>query len=150
MSREYADKRIREALRLAKGNATKARQQIVAWTNDDPKLLQALTKPHLTGIVAHAINRVVSRMESGADEPEEIPETPASLDMPPQTFGMEIMQALKESNAVFGHEGGLTPGRRQASQRHIDALKKMAAKSSSADGGGNGGKGAGKGKKTTR
>lgn len=141
MSREYADKRIREALRLAKGNATKARQQIVAWTNEDPKLLMALTKPHLTGIVAHAINRVVSRMESGLDEPEDIPETPAGLNMPPETFGMEIMQALKGSNAVFGHEGAGPARRPQASQRHIDALKKIAAKSPTTGG---------KGKKTDR
>lgn len=129
MSREYAEKRIREALRLAKGNATKARQQIVAWTNDDPKLLMALTKPHLTGIVAHAINRVITRMESGADEPEQIPDVPAPLNMPPETFGQEIMNALKNSGAVFGHEGGSGSGKRgQASQRHIDALNKIAKK----------------------
>ena len=91
MSREYADKRIREALRLAKGNVTKARQQIMAWTNEDPKLLQALTKPHLTGIAAHAINRVVSSMESGMDETDEVPDIPAPLNMPPETFGQEIM-----------------------------------------------------------
>lgn len=129
MSREYADKRIAEALRLSKGNATKARQQIIAWTNEDPKLLLALTKPHLTGIVAHAINRVVHRAETGADLPEDIPETPTPLDLPPETFGEEIMSALKNSNAVFGHEGGSTPGRRgQASQRHIDALRYIAGK----------------------
>lgn len=130
MSREYADKRIREALRLSKGNATKARQQIVAWVNEDPKLLLALTKPHLTGIVAHAINRVVSRIESGADEPEDIPDNPAPLNMPPETFGQEIMQILKSSNtAVFGHENAGTQGRRgQASQRHIDAMNKIAKK----------------------
>lgn len=132
MSREYAEKRIREALRLAKGNATKARQQIVAWTNEDPKLLMALTKPHLTGIVAHAINRVLTRIENGADEPEEIPETPAPLNMPPETFGQEIMQILKNSHTVtFGHESssGAPTGRRgQASQRHIDAMNKIAKK----------------------
>ena len=142
MSREYADKRIREALRLAKGNPTKARQQIMAWTNEDPKLLQALAKPHLTGIVAHVINRVASRIESGAGEPEDIPDTPATLDMPPETFGQEIMQILKSSNtAVFGHETSGISGRRgQASQRHIDAMKRIAGKNPQT----------GKGKKTDR
>ena len=130
MSREYAEKRIREALRLAKGNVTKARQQIVAWTNEDPKLLMALTRPHLTGIVAHAINRVLTRIENGTDDPEEIPETPAPLNMPPETFGQEIMQILKNSHtATFGHESGVPAGRRgQASQRHIDAMNKIAKK----------------------
>ena len=132
MSREYAENRIREALRLAKGNATKARQQIVAWTNEDPKLLMALTKPHLTGIVAHAINRVLTRIESGAGEPEDIPETPTTLDMPPETFGQEIMQILKNSHTVtFGHEsssGAPAAHRGQASQRHIDAMNKIAKK----------------------
>ena len=64
MSREYAEKRIKDALKQARGNATKARQQIIAWTNEDPKLLQALAQPHLTGIVAHAINRVIYKQET--------------------------------------------------------------------------------------
>ena len=69
MSREYAEKRIKEALHLTRGNIAKARQQVIAWTHDDMKLLHALTKPHMTGIVAHAVGRVAS----GKTDPQEVP-----------------------------------------------------------------------------
>ncbi len=130
MSREYAEKRIKEALAHAKGNATKARQQIIAWTNEDPKLLQALAQPHLTGIVAHAISRVV-HMQEVEEVEHDIPDAPQSLDMAPDTFGKEILRALASDNtAMFGRDTGAVPvGRKQASQSHIDALKQIASKS---------------------
>ncbi len=130
MSREYAEKRIREALNMAKGTTTKARQQIIAWTNEDPKLLQALAQPHLTGIVAHAVSRVVHRQD--VDEHEvDVPDMPQALNMAPDTFGKEILKALaSESTVLFGRDSGPGPSRRkQASQSHIDALKQIASKS---------------------
>lgn len=129
MSREYAEKRIREALKQAKGSATKARQLIIGWCNEDTKLLQALAKPHLTGIVAHAVDRVVYR-QSVEDEPEEIPATPRALNMEPDTFGKEILKVLQSSNTPrFGSESDAPPSRRpKASQSHIDAMKKIAKK----------------------
>jgi hypothetical protein len=127
MSREYAEKRIKEALKLVKGNATKARQQIIAWTSQDARLLQALAKPHLTGIVAHAVNHVI--YHQGMEE-EEIPAEPQSLEMEPDTFGKEILKALQSSDtARFGRESAAPPVRRpKASQSHIDALKKIAGR----------------------
>ncbi|QQG37235.1 MAG: hypothetical protein HYS17_05595 [Micavibrio aeruginosavorus] len=132
MSREYAEKRILEALTMSKGNSTKARQQVIAWCSQDHKLLQALAQPHLTGIVAHAISRVVYKQETVENE-DDIPETPQSLDMAPDTFGKEILKALSSDNAVlFGRDTGAAPVRRkQASQSHIDALRQMASKSKS-------------------
>lgn len=134
MSLEYAEKRIREALKKAKGNPTKARQQIIAWINDDPKLLQALARPHLTGIVAHAVNRVIYR-EGLEAEQEDIPLSPKKLDMPPATFGQEILKALQSNNTPqFGREAAVPPVRRkQASQEHIDALRRLARKNESDD-----------------
>ena len=93
MSRDYAESRIREALKLTKGNPTKARQQVIAWAVEDQRLLLGLTQPHLTGVVAHAINRVIYR-EGLEQEPEEILPTPKSLDMGPETFGKQILNAL--------------------------------------------------------
>ena len=130
MSREYAEKRIKEALTIAKGNATKARQQVIAWTNEDPKLLQALAQPHLTGIVAHAVSRVIYRQEVEEIEAE-VPDVPQTLDMAPDTFGKEILKALaSENTAMFGRDNGAVTGRRKpASQSHIDAMKQIASKS---------------------
>ncbi|AGH98337.1 hypothetical protein [Micavibrio aeruginosavorus] len=136
MSREYAESRIREALRLSRGNATKARQQVIAWSYEDPRLLMALAQPHLTGIVAHAVNRVVEHPE-GAIIDEDIPATPRTLDMAPDTFGKEILKALSGAGtAIFGHESGspaLSGRRKKASQSHIDALKKLAGRTPPAD-----------------
>ncbi len=50
MSRDYAESRIREALKLTKGNPTKARQQVIAWAVEDQRLLLGLTQPHLTAL----------------------------------------------------------------------------------------------------
>jgi hypothetical protein len=129
MSREYAESRIREALKLCRGNATRARQQIIAWTFEDAKLLQALARPHLSGIVAHAVSRVLSK--GAADEAEEPPPTPPAIDMSPSSFGKEILAALTSKNtAMFGHEGEVPPAKKtQASQSHINALKAMSDKS---------------------
>ena len=130
MSLEYAENRIREALKLSKGNPTKARQRVIAWTFEDPKLLQALARPHLSGIVAHAINRVIYKQGL---EPQEVPEEPEKLNMAPETFGQEILAALQSGNTPrFGQESGASTGRRRpASKSHIDALKQMAAQSKS-------------------
>ena len=129
MSREYAEKRIREALELCKGNPTRARQQVIAWTFEDPKLLQALAQPHLTGIVAHAVGRVINMGDEDEGETG-APEMPRALDMTPDTFGKEILSILQSQNtATFGREGAAPPVRRkQASQRHVDALKQIAKK----------------------
>jgi hypothetical protein len=58
------------------------------------------------------------------------PRCRAGLDMPPDTFGREILKALASDNtAMFGRDTGAAPvGRRQASQSHIDALKQIASK----------------------
>ena len=134
MSREYAESRIREALKLSKGNATKARQQIIAWTFEDARLLQALSRPHLMGIVAHAVNRVIYHLEDD-HETAEVPDSPETLNMGPETFGREILRALSSTNtAVFGREDSApSTGRKQASQSHIDALKSMASKKKKRD-----------------
>lgn len=133
MSREYVESRIREALKQHKGNTTKTRQQIAAWAAQDQRLLMGLAKPHLTGIIAHAISRVVSRLDH--DEEDYVPDMPQSLDMAPDTFGKEILKALSSQNtAVFGKETSAPPsGRKQASQSHIDALKNIASKKKKTD-----------------
>lgn len=130
MSREYAENRIREALRLARGNTTKARQQIMAWAGEDQRLLMGLVRPHLTGIIAYAISRVLRHQETEDEEPE-LSALPQTLNLPPDAFGKEILSALSSHDTpVFGHESNApSPHRKKASQSHIDALKAMARRS---------------------
>lgn len=127
MSLEYAERRIKEALKLAKGNATRARQQVIAWTYEDAKLLHALTQNHLTGIVAYHIDRV--QTGRGA-KLKDIPAKPKkAAKSKGDEFGMEILKAVVNSGEVFGLESNAAPRKRgQASQQHIDALRQMASK----------------------
>ncbi len=131
MSLEYADKRVVEALKLMDGNQAKARQQIIAWALSDAKLLQALTKHHLKGIVAYHVERVAS---GRSVKPQTTPSKPKKATaQPDDAFGMEILKAVaNSSSAVFGLEGYSSPPRRgQASQQHINAIKQMAERSKS-------------------
>jgi len=137
MSLQYAEERIKEAIKLhGKNNPTKIRQQIIVWSQQDPKLLQAIAKPHLTGIVAYQVDRVLSgrsekARKAGVTPAREAPPTPSADD----SFGMEIMKAVAgNSGAVFGLEGGDAPRKSgQVSKQHIDALRMMAAKNKSKD-----------------
>ncbi|PZQ48908.1 MAG: hypothetical protein DI551_00840 [Micavibrio aeruginosavorus] len=128
MNRDYAERRIREALKTSGGNATTARQKVINWAIEDPRLLQELVAPHLTGIVAHAVNRVMTAKEKPAPIKE-----PAAAKVPPSAksdpFGMEILKAIALGNpAQFGQESGVSMKKQPASQRHIDAIRQMVSK----------------------
>lgn len=128
MSREYAERRIKEAIKKAGGNAERAKQQVIAWTFEDAKLLHALAKPHLTGIVAYNIERIMS---GRADAIEEVPTKPEPLGMKGEEFGVEILKAVAGPNVpLFGQEGNAPPMKRgRASKQHIDAIRHLASKS---------------------
>lgn len=126
MNRDYAERRIKEALKASGGNAAKARQQIIAWAADDAKLMHELVAPHITGIVAHAVNRVMTMKE------KPVPATPAKVSAKggkEDVFGMEILKAIALGNpAQFGQESGVPIRKQAASQRHIDAIRQMVSK----------------------
>ena len=132
MSLEYAERRIKEALKLAHGNQTRARQQIIAWAQEDTRLLHALAKPHLSGIVAYNIDRVASGRAAAAKvSPQATQKSTTSQGKTNEDrFGMELLKAVASSSAdIFGLEHNVPLGRRgQASQNHIDAIRAMAAK----------------------
>ncbi|MEM9470019.1 MAG: hypothetical protein AAF988_07630 [Pseudomonadota bacterium] len=131
MSREYAIQKIKAALDLTNGNETKARQQIINWCAEDTKLLAALTKPHMTGIVAHAVGRVAS----GKTDPQEVVPTPEqkALSDKEGSFGFEILKTVAGGGTnQFGQENYGRPMKRQgASQQHIDAIRQIVEKSQS-------------------
>jgi hypothetical protein len=132
MSLEYAEMRIKEALKLTKGNQMKAQQQIIAWIYEDAKLLHALAKPHLSGIVAYNVERVASGRAAATKKPVPPAEENASAKKAakPEQFGLEILKAAAGNPAIFGLEDlGVPQKRGAASQRHVDAIKAIAAKS---------------------
>lgn len=133
MSLEYAENRIKEALKLCGGNQIKARQQVIAWTFEDAKLLHALAKPHLSGIVAYNIERVASGRADTARAKNATAQKAESPAPKPQAreeaFGIELLKAIAGSSQMFGLEDAGAPRKRQpVSQKHIDAIKAMAAR----------------------
>lgn len=124
MSNEYAENKIKDALKLCNGNMRLARQQIVALAREDMYLLRALVRPHLDGIVAYQVERVAS---GRAEKEEDHPEFPLSkID---DDFGMKLLRAaVSDDVRVFGRDNMLQPRKRKiASKQHIDAIHKMAS-----------------------
>lgn len=126
MSWNYARYAVSEALKKAKGSATRAQTLLTEAALKDNRLLVELAQPHLKGIVAHAVSRV---MHEQTAPPEDPPDSPTAIDMPLDTFGRELLGALKGRNTPrFGQEDAAPPtGHKPASRAHIDAIKKMAA-----------------------
>lgn len=128
MSRDYSIQKIKEALHATRGNEMKARQQIVAAAMQDPKLLKELVKPHMVGIVAHAVGRV----KSGKTDPENVPLPHHKAELDKEgSFGMDILRTIAGGDtAQFGQESYGRPVSKQgASQQHIDAIQAMINKS---------------------
>ncbi len=125
---DYAERYIRDALKMYKGNALKTRKQLIAWAMEDARLMQELVKPHLNGIVAYNIERVASGRSEKAKSLEPLAEKVKGKSGA-EKFGMEILKAVVADNAtVFGFED--QPSRRKgASKDHVDAIKKLASKS---------------------
>lgn len=125
MSREYSIVKIKEVLHATRGNAVKARQMVIAQAMEDPKLLKELVKPHMVGIVAHAVNRVVS----GKTEPAPIAQ--AQTQEEDDSFGMDILKTIAGGDtAQFGQESYGRPMKKQGvSKAHIEAIREMIRKS---------------------
>ena len=127
MTKDYVHNRIKEAMRLHKGNTYKARQQIIAWTYEDPKLLHSLARPHLTGIVSYAIDRYQRRV----DEDDSGNEFESVLDQQPgEDFGKEILKSMVTGKPdIFGEEPtGYQRTHSKASKKHQDIMRLLAQK----------------------
>lgn len=137
MAQSYLQKCILQALAKAKGNETRARAMIAAQALEDGELLLALAKPHLSGIVAHAVGRQAIQQKAKKErDMEEIPPLPKAAVKSTKTkkendFGLDLLKALGGANVPkFGVEDAAPRvAKKQASQQHVNALKLMAAKS---------------------
>lgn len=134
MSLQYAETKIREALALANGNKTKAQHIVNIMAQKDVKLLYALTKNHMSGIVAFHIDRVLSGKSavapSSSSNVRAAPVAKPRTSVKTNQFGVDVLKASTGPNAeVFGFDSGAPTGRRaQASKNHVDAIKLIAAR----------------------
>ncbi len=131
MVQTYLENRIAEALKKAKGNQTRARQNLASMAIEDDQLLLALTKPHLGAIVAHAIGHYAdSAKKKKSAKEDDLPPVPkpAKNDA---GFGVDLLKALGGQNVPkFGKEDAAPRiGKVKASDQHVSALKLMASKS---------------------
>ncbi|MDE1151121.1 MAG: hypothetical protein PW788_01170 [Micavibrio sp.] len=129
MSREYAMSRVRDALEKADGNHMKAQRLLLAMIEKDQTLLIGLVAPHLQSIITHAITH--ADKPDGAKKSAMRPKKLSVSERDTGEFGRELLQSLKGGRPEFGQaeeRGAVTrPG--QASQKHIDTMRALAAKS---------------------
>jgi hypothetical protein len=127
MSWDYARRNILEALKKSKGSATRAQALVADAAMKDNRLLVELAQPHLKGIIAHAVARVIHEQTS---PPEEHPDQPSMIDMSLDTFGRELLGALSGRNTPkFAQEDAAPPtGHKAASKAHIDAINRIVKK----------------------
>ena len=122
---DLVEQKIAEALRKTGGNELRARQLIAATALDNPELLKALAKPHLTGITAHAISHVLrakkSSLQDGGSQSHQEEEG----------FGMDILKSFASGDAPqFGQEQYAAPTKRKGvSPSHIAAIQQIVQKS---------------------
>ena len=88
-----------------------------------------LVAPHLQSIITHAINHVGT--PEGVKKSAAVPKKVVVSDKTSSEFGKELLKGIKGSRPQFGQaedRGEVTrPGK--ASQKHIDTLMALAAKS---------------------
>ncbi len=125
MSKEYAEDKIRQALKTHGGNVALARKQVMLWSHDDAALMRAIAAPHLDGIIAYQVERVAS---GRAELEKRHPKAATKAKKEEENFGMNLLRAVAASDsAVFGMEDSTRPKRKTASKQHIDAIHKMAS-----------------------
>ena len=131
MANDYAQKRIQAALKDAKGNETRARNLLIEWALKDQMLLLALTQNHIKSIASHAIAQATSNTKDAQKETaQKINKKPATIDVPVESFGKDLLKALSGRDSVkFGMESAtgrpINTKKKKASQQHIDTLKKL-------------------------
>ena len=136
MSSSYVEKRLLEALSLSNGNLAKARKLIGEWCVQDQRLLYELSRPHMTGIIAHAMDRVVSHKFRSDAEKETAPATATRrVELPSsaigdEMFGKELLKNFAMGKPTkFAEESFSAPLKKtKASQSHIDAIRRLAKK----------------------
>jgi hypothetical protein len=133
MSDTYLESQVIEAFKKSKGNETKTRSLIAAQVIEDEQLLRAIVKPHLQGLIAHAVTRAMISISKKKIAKDDLPPLPkaSKLNKSQNEFGLDLLKALGDKNVPkFGKEGAAPPVKRKsASEDHVNTLKMLASKS---------------------
>lgn len=140
MSREFAMSRVKDALEKSDGNHLKAQRLLLQWVEKDHSLLIGLVTPHLQSIITYAINHAALPVTVQKTVPTaKAPSSQKAVSTKDAgEFGAAVLSSLKGGRTEgvgFGEapsRGGVSkPG--AASQKHIDAINKIAGATKSTD-----------------
>lgn len=133
MSRDYADKKIKQALQVNDNDIKRTSRDIIELCVRDHDFLLGITEPFLRGIIGHSVQRVAKPALKTSDK--KLDPAPKMLDvetLSAQTgLGADIVKTVMGSK---GHKFGTqdktrsTLGRKtKASKKHVDAMKMLAS-----------------------
>lgn len=124
MANDYLNTKIKDAITQSKNNPSMAAKLLIEWSLDDQALLLSLCHKQLPSLAVDAVETVLESL------PQNKNKKPKPIDVPVESFGKDLLEALSGKDAVrFGMEGAvgrpIETKRKKASQEHIDILKKM-------------------------
>lgn len=141
---DYAQSRVRDALKEAKGNVPQAQRLLLAWMDFDELLLRAIAEPHLRSIAGYALQ---SQLFDEAEEkhtaqasapvpgmpPPPVTKQPAAEEKAAEdtaTFGLALLQNVTGGTRAqqFGFVTDEMDAPQKTSARHIEAILQLAGK----------------------
>lgn len=137
MSHEYAMSRVKDALEKSNGNHLKAQRLLLNWLEKDHTLLCGLVGPHMQGIIAHAVHHLAGAEADQKKRKSAPTRTAKKVSVGKEgtgEFGAAILESLKAGGSGGAVGFGEQPARGavnkpgKASQKHIDAINKIARK----------------------
>ncbi len=127
-----ADRKIREILEKAKGQAKLTEQAVRTLIERDHKFLLELVTPYLDGIIAHSIDR--ARKGTGLAEPpapkkpEPLPKVVKKSKAPTKPASSGGLDGLLDAWAKKFETDEKPSNGKKVSERHIDAIKALSKK----------------------
>jgi hypothetical protein len=122
----YASQKVLKALADTSGDRKAAHKLVVQWASADPRLLMALAKPFLSGIVGHAVQQAPQEARARAGrKPMSKPRalTAEALD---SVIG-QLGASIGEAKAPQGMAAVLSrPKPTKAGQGHQDSMRQLA------------------------
>lgn len=116
MSRSDIDKKVREAVVMARGDATQAVSLLMQAVERDDRLLRAVATPFLQGILFHAVQKVLTQLKGTRAAKVKTAQAPRELPR-------EAMDALIEE---LGHKiPPPPPAPRRAPRTPAEALESI-------------------------
>ena len=140
---DYAQSRVRDALKEAKGNVPQAQRLLLAWMDFDELLLRAIAEPHLRSIAGYALqSQLFDEVEEKhtAQSFAPVPGTHVPVTKQPPagekaaeetaTFGLALLQNVTGGTRAqqFGFVTDEMDAPQKTSARHIEAILQLAGK----------------------